>query len=154
VTGAEDRIETITLVEAFSRYLDYCRFSGVRTWNKNRQQHCNKLLAEWAGKTLEEIRHRDIVNFLIARRAIGNGPSTARRYYATIRHFFNWCVDNDHLDRSPVRRGRIRLEAEATTGRGGSHQVERRGFVRRRIRSSTTSSRSRSTPGCVRCPAI
>ncbi|MFG1226514.1 tyrosine-type recombinase/integrase [Xanthobacter wiegelii] len=61
----------------------------------------NDVIAAWKGRSIKSITKRDVNELLDA--AINRGARvTANRLLAVVRHFFNWCVQRDLIEKSPV----------------------------------------------------
>ena len=55
---------------------------------------------QWAGRRVQDIRRRDVVE-LLDLIADGGAPYSANRAFAAVRRLFNWCVERDRLTASP-----------------------------------------------------
>lgn len=61
----------------------------------------NDVIAAWKGRSIKSITKRDVNDLLDA--AINRGAKvTANRLLAVVRHFFNWCVQRDLIEKSPI----------------------------------------------------
>ncbi|MFG1299302.1 integrase arm-type DNA-binding domain-containing protein [Xanthobacter sp. V3C-3] len=61
----------------------------------------NDVIAAWKGRSIKSITKRDVNELLDA--AIKRGATvTANRLLAVVRHFFNWCVERDLIEKSPI----------------------------------------------------
>ena len=76
-----------------------------RSWKEKERTINRDVLPVWGDKRIGDIKKADVIHLmdrLIARGA----PIHANRMFATLRKFFNWCVERDLIDVSPVARMR------------------------------------------------
>lgn len=71
-----------------------------RTWKTTERLLTAGPLATWQDRDIRSIEKRDISE-AIGAVAAGGHPVAANRLLAAVRKLFNWCVDEDILDRSP-----------------------------------------------------
>jgi integrase len=102
--------DTVLADVAIETYIRHGESAGSH--DPNRRVRLSKWAAAWTGRPLREIRHRDVVEFLIRRHEAGNTGSTVRRYYGHISAFFSWACANDYLAASPIRREHLKLPPE------------------------------------------
>jgi integrase len=96
--GGGDKIET-----AFASFLELHAYRKTRpatAWATERTFN-NVILPEWRGRTIGEIRKRDVIDLVEGIAASGRGY-LANRTLGTLSKFFNWLVARDALPFSPV----------------------------------------------------
>ena len=62
------------------------------------------VLPRWGKRSLDDIRRRDVIQ-LLDQIADENGVVMADHVLAQVRKLFNWCVERDLLDHTPIVRG-------------------------------------------------
>jgi integrase len=70
-----------------------------RSWRATKRMLDHDVLPRWRGRTVHDIRKRDINTMLDA--IAVDRPILANRVHAVVRKFFNWCVERDILSASP-----------------------------------------------------
>lgn len=68
--------------------------------------------ADWLdaeGRTgdLLRVTRRDAEGYITALRELGRSPSTIRSRWIALRSFYNWCLEEDELDASPLAKVRV-----------------------------------------------
>jgi integrase len=103
-TGTRARDDIATLA---AEYIDkYARReTRLSTWKATERIFAKYVLPAWRGRTVHEIRRRDIINLVegIAEGRNGSAPKPiqANRVLGVIRHFFGWLLSRDVLVSSP-----------------------------------------------------
>lgn len=64
-----------------------------------------KVRPTWAGRSVDSIRRRDVVDLVQSVKDAGT-PVSANRVLALVRKFFNWCVEQELIEASPCTRVR------------------------------------------------
>lgn len=93
--GPVDEFEKIA-----ARFIEEYQKPRNRTWWRVERQIKSDLVPYWAGRSIRDIR-RPEVRALIQEKAAEH-PTQANRVLATVRKFFNWCLENDLLETSPA----------------------------------------------------
>jgi integrase len=77
------------------------RVSHLRSARKLENRLRRNVLSQWSGKSIHEIKRRDILD-LIAELS-GRGTSVGRRTLKDLKTFFGWCVGRGVIDFSPAQ---------------------------------------------------
>ena len=85
------------------------------TLRERHRQVDKELLPLWRDKPITEITKKDVRDLL--RRIAADRPIMANRTHATASHIFNWAVDNDYLEASPMASVRRPLKDETPRDR-------------------------------------
>jgi integrase len=93
----DDEIEAVVdlFIERYARPKN-------RSWPETQRIFDRYVLPAWRGRRISEIQRRDVIALLD--RLVDRGtPFMANRVLAAVRKLFNWCLDRDLIDVSPVR---------------------------------------------------
>lgn len=82
------------------RFIDEYAVVKKKTWQQTRRTLSNQF-RRWHKLDIRQIEKKSVALRLRAI-AKARGEQAARKAFAEIRKFFNWCVEQDILDRSPV----------------------------------------------------
>jgi len=101
----EENLIEVVFEEFLKRHVEKKNSASVA--KRRRNVFHREIEPRWKGKLVQEIKRRDIIKLLeeIAERA----PVMANRVHGFLRKFFNWCVDREYLEYSPM----LRLKAPA-----------------------------------------
>lgn len=69
------------------------------SWKRAERLFKRFVLPAWAGKTVQEVRRRDVIDLL--EKVAKDTPIQANRTGAALSKFFNWCVGRDIIAASP-----------------------------------------------------
>lgn len=93
--------QTITVSEAVEDFIQKYAKPRNRTWKETQSVLRREFVARYGDKDIRDVERRDILHILDA--AIARGAKIqANRINAMIRKMFNWCIERDILDKSPV----------------------------------------------------
>jgi integrase len=72
-----------------------------RSWRETERVFRKDVLPHWAGRKVQSITRRDVLDLLdtLVDRGLGTGVN---RVLAAVRRFFNWCVERDIIATSPA----------------------------------------------------
>jgi integrase len=84
-----------------SEFIDHAK-RNTRTWKETDRIIRNEFVRRWGRLQLQQISKLTINPALGEIESI-SGPSAANHAFAMIRRFFNWCVQQGHLDYSPCQ---------------------------------------------------
>jgi integrase len=91
-------------VALFAEFLDkHHKAKGNRYWREHKRGFDHDVGPIWQGRSIKSITRRDVIDVLDRIAARGAGVQ-ANRVRTTLSGFFNWCVDRDLVDASPVVR--------------------------------------------------
>jgi len=100
VFGKTEQNQT-TIETAIARFLDSRDAPGTKTQYTTTLGAFRRQVEEWGKTTIEDVRRIDVVQFLST--LVLAAPQTKNNYISNIRTFFEWLVDSELLDKSPVR---------------------------------------------------
>lgn len=91
----------LTVKKAFKDFLERYAKQRNKQWKETERIFEYDVLPLFGNKPLAEVRKRDIIQLLDTVMDRGK-PIMANRTLAAVRKFFNWCVERDMLQFSPV----------------------------------------------------
>lgn len=94
---ADDRNKVRVLVEQFDRR----HLSNLRSGAHVRQSMERYIVSAWGERDIREIGRRDVIDLLDSIVDLGR-LTTANRVRAHLSSFFNWCIERDIIEISPV----------------------------------------------------
>ena len=97
---AEAETEQVRFAKVVERFIAEHARPKNRTWQTTERLLTAGPLAAWQDRDIRSVEKRDISE-AIGAVAAGGHPVAANRLLAAVRKLFNWCVDEDILDRSP-----------------------------------------------------
>jgi integrase len=85
--------------------------NSAGTASRRRNVFHREIEPRWKGRVVQSIKRRDIIDMLdeIAERA----PVMANRIHGFLRKFFNWCVDREYIEHSPMNRLKAPVDEES-----------------------------------------
>lgn len=97
----EAETEQVRFAKVVERFVAEHARPKNRTWKTTERLLTAGPLAPWQDRHIQSIEKRDISE-AIGAVAAGGHPVAANRLLAAVRKLFNWCVEEDILDRSPA----------------------------------------------------
>lgn len=100
VIRKDDNLVEVVFEKFLTLHVDKKNAPGVA--KRRRNIYTREIEPRWSGRTVQSIKRRDIIDMLdeIAERA----PVMANRIHSFLRKFFNWCVDREYVEHSPMSR--------------------------------------------------
>jgi integrase len=90
---------TNSVRQAAREWIEYAK-PDMRTWRDAERKLAKDVFPEWERKLMKDIGPHDVkkLHHEVSKR----GPIAANRLFETLRNWFNWCVDEEILDVSPM----------------------------------------------------
>lgn len=96
---------SMNLTEALTEFLDDCQLENLELVTVIWYEKMIGSFVKWRGDIdLAEVTRSDLKNFLKSERARGLAVESVRGLVRSLRRFFNWAVDDERLEQSPMRK--------------------------------------------------
>lgn len=96
-------IKTISLIKAKEQYLEYCKIHFSKKHHLILTYNLNNFVTATKDKPINKVTKSEIENFIHAK-LLENKIHLAVQLYKNIKSFFNWSLNNDYLQHSPVNK--------------------------------------------------